>query len=127
MQKRPINAPDARPPISRYAEAMDVSGATRLLLISAQTPDNPKGDVAEDFRSQAMQVWANIQAQLRAADMTLDNLVKVTVYLADRRFGPTHRAIREEVLGGRVVALSVVICDMLDERHLLEIEAVAAV
>jgi 2-iminobutanoate/2-iminopropanoate deaminase len=105
---------------------MEVTGATRLLLISAQTPDAPDGSVAEDFRAQAMQVWANIQAQLRAAGMSLDNLVKVTVYLADRRFGPTHRAIREEVLGGRIVGLSVVISDMLDERHLLEIDAVAA-
>ena len=126
MQKRPIIATDAPPPISQYCEAMEVVGAKRLLLISAQTPVCLDGRVPVDFRAQARQAWANLQAQLAAADMGLDNLVKITVYLADRRFGAPHREIREEILAGRIVGLTVVIASMLDERHLLELEAVAA-
>ena len=126
MKKTPVIATDAPPPISQYCEAMEVTGATRLLLISAQTPVAPDGNVPVDFKSQARQAWANLQAQLRAAGMSLDNLLKITVYLADRRFGPLHRQIREEILAGRIIGLTVVIADMLDERHLLEIEAVAA-
>jgi enamine deaminase RidA (YjgF/YER057c/UK114 family) len=126
MKKTPIVAPDAPPPISQYCEAMEVVDAKRILLISAQTPVAPNGGVPVDFKSQARQVWANLQAQLRAGGMTLDNLVKITVYLADRRFGALHREIREEILAGRIVGLTVVIADMLDERHLLELEAIAA-
>jgi 2-iminobutanoate/2-iminopropanoate deaminase len=126
VTRTPIVAADAPPPISQYCEAMEVVGATRLLLISAQTPVTLTGEVPVDFKSQARQVWANLQAQLRAANMSLDHLVKITVYLADRRFGSLHREIREEILAGRIIGLTVVIADMLDERHLLEIEAVAA-
>jgi 2-iminobutanoate/2-iminopropanoate deaminase len=126
MKHKPIIATDAPPPVSKYCEAIEVTDVKRLLLISAQTPTSVAGDVPIDFRAQARQVWANIQAQLRAADMGLDNLVKITVYLADRRFGPIHREIREEILGGRTIGLTVVIANMLDERHLLEVEGVAA-
>lgn len=126
MKKRPIIAPDGNQPISRYAEAMEVVDVKRWLFLSGQTPMRPDGSIPEDFREQARQVWANIVAQLRAAEMTLDNIVKVNVFLTDRRYGPMHRAIREEILGERVLGLTVVIVDMLDERMLLEVEVIAA-
>ena len=82
MKKRAITAPDGNQPVSRYAEAMEVTGAQRWLFLSGQTPMRPDGTIPDDFRDQARQVWSNIQAQLRASDMTLDNLVKVTVFLS---------------------------------------------
>lgn len=126
MKKRPITAPDGNQPVSRYAEAMEVVDARRWLFLSGQTPMRPDGSIPEDFREQGRQVWANIQAQLRAAEMTLDNIVKVTVFLSDRRYGPIHRAIREEILGDRVLGLTVIIVGALDERWLLEVEVIAA-
>jgi 2-iminobutanoate/2-iminopropanoate deaminase len=126
MKKRPITALDGNQPISRYAEAMEVIDARRWLFLSGQTPMRPDGSVSGDFREQARQVWHNIQAQLRAAEMSLDNLVKVTVFLSDRRYGPIHRAIREEILGDRILGLTVIIVAALDERCLLEVEVIAA-
>jgi 2-iminobutanoate/2-iminopropanoate deaminase len=126
MKKRPITAPDGNQPVSLYAEAMEVVDARRWLFLSGQTPMRPDGSIPEDFREQGRQVWANIQAQLRAAEMTLDNIVKVTVFLSDRRYGPIHRAIREEILGDRVLGLTVIIVGALDERWLLEVEVIAA-
>ena len=64
-------------------------------------------------------------AQLRAADMTLDNLAKVTTYLADRRYGLENRAVRQEILGERRPASTVVITGIFNEACLLEIEAIA--
>jgi hypothetical protein len=52
--------------------------------------------------------------------------VKVTTFLSDRRYGPVNRAVREEVLAGRSVALTVIITGIFEEGWLLEIEAVAA-
>ena len=65
-------------------------------------------------------------AQLKAAGMTLDNLVMHRTYLADRSYTLVNRAVRSEVLGGRETALTVVIAGIFDEAWLLEIEAVAA-
>lgn len=126
MNRRAINAPDAPPASSAGAEAVELTGAQRLLFISGQVPEAADGSVPADFEAQARQVWRNLEAQLRAADMTLDNLVKVTTFLSDRRHGPQNRAVREAALAGRSVALTVIITGIFEEQWLLEIEAVAA-
>jgi enamine deaminase RidA (YjgF/YER057c/UK114 family) len=65
-------------------------------------------------------------AQLRAADMTLDNLVKVTIFLSDRKYTADYRKVRQEVLQGRQIGLTTIITGIFDEKWLLEIEAIAA-
>ena len=126
MKRRAINAPDAPPASSAGAEAVELVGAERLLFISGQVPEDRDGKLPDGFEGQARQVWRNVEAQLHAAGMGLDNLVKVTTFLSDRRYGAMNRAVREEVLAGRSVALTVIITGIFEERWLLEIEAVAA-
>ena len=126
MQTRVINAPDAPAPVSNYAQAIELQGFRRLLMISGQIPVGADGTVPADFESQCRLVWANVEAQLRAAGLTLDHLVKVTIFLSDRRFAMDNRRIRQEVLGSRSVALTAIITGIFDEKWLLEIEAIAA-
>ena len=126
MQTRPINAPDAPAPMSNYAQAVEVQGFNRLLLVSGQIPVGAGGVVPTDFESQCRLVWANVEAQLRAADMTLDNLIKVTIFLSDRRYNMENRRIRQEIMGSRQIALTAIITGIFDEKWLLEIEAMAA-
>jgi 2-iminobutanoate/2-iminopropanoate deaminase len=125
MEKRAINAPDAPQPVGSYAQAVEIGGGRRTLYISGQIPQTADGKVPEGFPDQCRLAWANLAAQLRAADMSLDNLVKVTTFLADRRFGLENRAIRQEVLGDRRPALTAVITGIFDVAWLVEIEAVA--
>ena len=126
MQTRVINAPDAPAPVSNYAQAIELQGFRRLLMISGQIPVGADGTVPADFESQCRLVWANVEAQLRAAGLTLDHLVKVTIFLSDRRYAMDNRRIRQEVLGSRSVALTAIITGIFDEKWLLEIEAIAA-
>jgi enamine deaminase RidA (YjgF/YER057c/UK114 family) len=126
MQQRPINAADAPMPAGGYAQALDVSGARRLLFISGQIPARRDGSVPPDFAAQCRLAWANVEAQLRAAGLTLDNLVKVTTFLAERAHGIENRRIRQEVLGDRTPALTVIITGIFDAAWLIEIEAIAA-
>lgn len=70
--------------------------------------------------------WAHVEAQLRAAGMNLDNLVKVTTFLSSREFVVENRAVRQEVLGSRSPAVTVIITGIFDEAWLIEIEAIAA-
>lgn len=111
---------------SAYAQAQVVTGAKRLLFVSGQTPEAVHGSVAKDFRAQCRQAWANVGMQLAAASMSLDNLVKVTVFLADRRYRAENAEVRREVLGMRTPALTIIIAGIYDEAWLVEIEAVAA-
>lgn len=118
---------DGSPPVQgSYPQAVEVSGATRWLHLSGQIPVAPDGSLSADFTEQCRQCWANIETQLHAADMTLDNLVKVTTFLSDRRYADQNRAVRLEMLEGRQPALTVIITGIFDEDWLVEIEAVAA-
>ena len=126
MQTKAFNAPDAPQPPSRYAQAIEMSGFKRLLVISGQIPVALDGSVPADFEGQCRLAWANIEAQLRAAGMTIENLVKVTIFLSDRRYAMETRRIRQEVLGAHSVALTLIITGIFDEAWLLEIEALAA-
>lgn len=126
LKLRPLTG-DGSPPVQgSYPQAVEVSGATRWLFLSGQVPVGPAGDAPADFRAQCEQVWANVQTQLAAADMSLDNLVKVTTYLADRNHALENREVRLKVLDGRQPALTVVIVDLFEDEWMVEIEAVAA-
>jgi 2-iminobutanoate/2-iminopropanoate deaminase len=125
MQTRKINAADAPAPAGNYSQAFEVTGAARTLYISGQIPADRAGTVPPDFTSQARRCWANIAAQLAAADMSLDHLVMVRTYLSDRRYAMENRAVRQEVLGERAPALTVIVADIFDAAWLQEIEAVA--
>ena len=71
-------------------------------------------------------MWANIEAQLKAVDMTLSNIVKVTTFSSDRNYNIENRTVRNDVLRDLAPALTVIIADIFDEAWLLEIEVVAA-
>jgi 2-iminobutanoate/2-iminopropanoate deaminase len=98
----------------------------RMLYVSGQIPIDAKGQVPEAFADQARLTWTNIEAQLRAADMGLGDIVKVTTFLSDRIFAEENSRVRREVLGGLAPALTVIICGIYDPAWLLEIEVVAA-
>ncbi len=121
MNHRPIN-----PTELSYAQAHEVTNASTLLFISGQIPVDKDDRVPPDFKSQCKLAWANVESQLKAAGMTLDNLVKVTTYLSDRRYRWENYEVRAEVLGERSPALTVIISGIFDEAWLLEIEAIAA-
>jgi len=120
MQRRPIE------PMAglAYAQAVEITNPQRLLFISGQVPEDPAGRVPPDYRSQYQLAWDNVEAKLHAADMTFDNLVKVTIYLSDRRY--IKDSFRPKILGDRFPALTIIIAGIYDEAWLLEIEAIAA-
>ena len=126
MRRRSLSAPDAPAAAGGYAQAVEVEGARRLLFVSGQIPVAADGTLPRGFRAQCSQAWRNVEAQLRVAGMGLDDLVKVTTFLADRGDAADNRRVRQEVLGDRCPALTVIVAGIFDERWLVEFEAVAA-
>lgn len=123
---RPLTG-DGSPPVEgSYPQAVEVTGPSRWLYLSGQIPVAPDGSLAADFTGQCEQVWDNVETQLAAAGMTLDNLVKVTTFLSDRRYALENREARVRRLAGRQPALTVIVTGIFDESWLVEIEAVAA-
>ena len=123
---RPTNSDKVYPPSGGYAHAVSVEGTQRLLFVSGQIPVDREGNVPTTFSEQCRLVWSNILAQLAAAGMGTENIVKVNTYLADRAHAAENSRIRQAVLGKHRPALTVVIADIYDPQWLLEIEVVAA-
>ncbi|MCL4832659.1 MAG: Rid family detoxifying hydrolase [Caldilineaceae bacterium] len=70
------------PPAGIYSQGIVASGPT--VFISGQGPRNPaSGQVASDFRGQAVQVFENLKTLLEAAGTNWAHVTKVGVYLAD--------------------------------------------
>ncbi len=127
MKRQKINAPGTIPPVGgAYSNAVQISDFKRVVFVSGQVPMKADGTVPEGFPAQCRLAWQNVEAQLRAADMSIENIVKVTTYLADRSFGMENRAVRHEVLGDLCPAWTAMVVDIFDAAWLLEIEVIAA-
>ena len=113
-------------PVGGYTHGLEVPTGARLLFISGQIPTRKDGSVPPDFEDQCRAVWGNIVAVLTSANMTVDNLVKVTTYLGSRDHADANAAVRREILGKARPALTVIVAEIFDAAWLLEIEAIAA-
>ncbi|MEM0950121.1 MAG: RidA family protein [Pseudomonadota bacterium] len=125
MAIRRINAEDGAGVFGAYVQAIEVKDTTRRVYVSGQAPVRTDGTLPDTFRGQAEAVWSNILAQLRAADMDAENIVKATTFLVDRKYRDENRDVRMEMLGGHTFALTVVLAGMFEDGWLLEIDAIA--
>ncbi len=82
------------------------------------------GDVAAQSRA----VFANLRAVLAEGGATMDDVVKILVFLVDVKDFPAFSAARAEAFAGKVPASSVVGTPALAHPDLLvEVEAIAVV
>ncbi len=126
MERTIINAPDAPDSLGRYAQAIGTTGVTRWIHVSGQVGATADGQIPETFEEQCRLAWQNVAAQLREGGMSITDIVKATVIMTDRINVDAYRAIRKEVLGDHVVAMTAIVADLLDPRWLVEIEVTAA-
>jgi 2-iminobutanoate/2-iminopropanoate deaminase len=68
--------------VGPYSHAVEVDG---FVYLSAQTPANSiTGEIIKgDIKAQTHQSFINLFNVLQSADLTSDNVIKVTVYLTD--------------------------------------------
>ena len=125
MHLKSINAPDAAPPAGQYTQAIEVSGATRTLYVSGQVGNDLTGATPPDMEAQCRLVWANLTAQLRAAGMSLDNIVKLVTIVPNPADVAASRAIRAEIMGERRPASTLIVAGLADPKWKIEIEAIA--
>jgi 2-iminobutanoate/2-iminopropanoate deaminase len=79
--RREVKTSDAPPPSFSYSQGIVAQG---LVFIAGQVPKHPTtGEIAESFADQARQVLDNLSSVARAAGTSLENAVRVNVYLDD--------------------------------------------
>ncbi len=95
MNKTPIHSDNAPAAIGTYSQAIR-SG--NLVFLSGQIPLDPATMeiVAGDFEARARRVFENLKAVAEAAGGTLDQIVKLTIYLTDlENFAAVNAAMAE--------------------------------
>ena len=110
--------------IGPYSQAID---AGAFVFISGQIPVDPAtGNIPEGITAQTTQSLANVRAMLAEAGLTVANVVKTTVFLADMAdFGPMNE-VYASVFTAPFPARSAVAVKTLPKNVLVEIEVIAA-
>ena len=115
------NAPKA---VGPYSQAIEVNGT---LYISGQIPVNPAdGQVQTEITAAAHQSLKNIGAILAEAGLTMDNVVKTTVFLADMADFAEMNEVYASFFEGVCPARSAVAVKTLPKEARVEIECIAA-
>jgi reactive intermediate/imine deaminase len=80
--RRTVSTDDAPAAVGAYSQATETDD---LVFTAGQIPLTPDGDLLADasIPTQTEQVLDNLQAVLEAAESSLDDVLTVTVYLAD--------------------------------------------
>ena len=123
-----INPPGLPRP-NGYSHVVEV-GAGRTIYVSGQVAMDGAGDVVGpgDIKAQTHQVFENLKAALGAADATLGQVVKITVFMTDVSQLAGFREVRDTYFTETPPASSLVEVKRLVRPELLiEIEAVAFV
>ena len=122
--KQPISTTKAPGAIGPYSQAITTGN---LLFISGQIPVNPAdGSIPEGIKAQTAQSIANIKAILAEAGMSMDNVVKTTVFLADMNLFAEMNEVYAENFTAPYPARSAVAVRELPKQVLVEIETIAS-
>ena len=114
--------------VGTYSDAVEISGASRIIYVSG-TPgiDIENGDLPEGFEEQADRAWRNIIRILAEADMSVEDIVKLTQHLIRREDLPIYREIRAKYLAEcSPASMLSILPGLVWPNMLIELEVVAA-
>ena len=117
----PANKPQGFSPATRVGN---------LVFVSGQVATDRGGNLAGpgDCGAQAEQCFGNVEAALKAAGATMDDVTKITAFLVNAEDYPAYAAVRLRRFPENGPASSTVIIKALvSPDYLVEIEAVAVV
>lgn len=109
--------------IGPYSQAVEVNG---MVFVSGQLPINVKtGEMPGDIELQTQQSLENMKHILAEAGMTMENIVKTTVFLQDMSLFANMNSVYAGYFEGSFPARSAVAVKALPKDALVEIECIA--
>ena len=122
--KKQISTNNAPAAIGPYSQAIEANG---MVFVSGQLPVNPAtGEFAEGgIKELAHQSLTNMKNILAEVGLTMDNVVKTTVFLADMADFAAMNEVYASFFTGVAPARSAVAVKTLPKNALVEIECIA--
>jgi 2-iminobutanoate/2-iminopropanoate deaminase len=131
MRGRVIQSPKLPAPMRGGAFSAGVEApAGRTVYVSGQVSMDAEGNVVGegDVRAQTEKVLENVATVLEEAGGSLDDVVKVTVFITDMAYYDGIHELRRRYFGEPYPASSMVeVSALIDPRLLVEVEAVAVI
>lgn len=121
--KQPIATTAAPAAIGPYSQGIDTGS---MIFLSGQLPIDPAtGTMPQGIKAQTAQSIANVKAILAQAGLSLGNVVKTTVFLADMALFGEMNEVYAEAFEAPYPARSAVAVRELPKQALVEIEVIA--
>ena len=122
--KKQISTNNAPAAIGPYSQAIEANG---MVFVSGQLPVNPAtGEFAEGgIKELTHQSLTNMKNILAEVGLTMDNVVKTTVFLADMADFAAMNEVYASFFTGVAPARSAVAVKTLPKNALVEIECIA--
>lgn len=125
MNKTVITTKNAPAAIGPYSQGIKTGN---LVFTSGQLPINPStGQLITDIKAAARQSLENVKAILESAGTSMDNAVKVTVFLKDMNDFAAVNEVYSEYFKDNAPARSAIQVAKLPKDGVIEIEAIAFV
>ena len=131
MAKRIVQSDKLSKPIGVFSQAVKVPASGQLIFVSGLTARDATGALVGrgDVRAQTRKILENLRAILTEAGATLEDVVKVTVFIRnmDRDFRAIHEVRAEFFPNNPPASTMVEVSRLVDPDHLIEIEAIAVI
>ncbi|MVW73312.1 Rid family detoxifying hydrolase [Bordetella sp. 15P40C-2] len=125
MSKQIIHTDAAPAAVGPYSQAVAVQGGKTVYLSGQIGLEPGTGDLAsENFDAQVRQAFANMTAVIEAAGGTLNNIVKLTLFLTDLSKFTAANAIMSELIPQPYPARSTIGVASLPKDAQFEVEAI---
>lgn len=121
------NPPDVHPPQGMYTHQVELQGPQRLLILSGQVGARPDGTLPEDGLEQLDVVLDNIERNLAAAGMGLQDVIKITYFLVGEfDLTPLREKMRARFKGHAPCSTLLFVAGLASPDYRVEIEAWAS-
>jgi 2-iminobutanoate/2-iminopropanoate deaminase len=110
-----------------YSRAVKVKGGSTVYLAGIGAPTDAQGaSLAGNFTAQTHQVFARLQETMAMVGGTLDDIVTMTVFITDPRYGDEFVAIRKQYFTrGFPGSALITVHSLARPEMLVEVQAIA--
>jgi enamine deaminase RidA (YjgF/YER057c/UK114 family) len=118
-----------RPQSRAYSPMVATRGGRTLWVAGHGAAQDASGrSLAGDFDAQVRQSFANLATTIARAGGTLENIVTMTVFIIDARYGDRFVELRKEVFGGQFPASALItVAGFARPEMMVEIQCIALV
>ena len=128
--KEQITTDKLRQPNGHFSQATTIEAKGKLVFVSGMTARKPDGTIAGigDVTEQTRQVCENVKSAMETAGGSLDDVVRVDVYVRNIEHFDKIHAVRREYFKPPLPASTMVeVTKMVSPDYLIEINAIGVI